>query len=127
MSLPQISDYHHLKISAYTAYTWYKEKIDKESAESGVAPARIKSHKFLFVLKKIYFAVLKKLMGQFVRKVDKVENLECLYQGDGILEKEWVTDSQCHSILQGKVSMYAKYVPIHQFFHKILGGNHFWA
>ena len=43
--------------------------------------------------------------------MDKVENLECLYQGDGILEKEWVTDSQRNSILQGKVSMYAKYVP----------------
>ena len=43
--------------------------------------------------------------------MDKVENLECLYQGDGILEKEWVTDSQCHPILQRKVSMYAKYVP----------------
>ena len=43
--------------------------------------------------------------------MDKVENLECLNQGDGILEKEWVTDSQCHSILQRKGSMHAKYVP----------------
>ena len=25
--------------------------------------------------------------------MDKVENLECLYQGYGILEEEWVTDS----------------------------------
>ena len=32
------------------------------SAECSVAHAGIKSHKFLFVLKKIYFAVLKKLM-----------------------------------------------------------------
>ena len=40
-----------------------KTCINKESAESGVAPAGIKSHKFLLVLKKIYFAVLKKLMG----------------------------------------------------------------
>ena len=36
---------------------------NKKSAESDVAPAWIKSYKFLFVLKKIYFAVLKKLMG----------------------------------------------------------------
>ena len=43
--------------------------------------------------------------------MDKVENLERLYQEGGILEKEWVTDSQCHSTLQRKVSMYAKYVP----------------
>ena len=31
--------------------------------------------------------------------MDKVENLEYLYQGYGILEKEWVIDSQCHSVL----------------------------
>ena len=49
---------------------------NKKSAESDVAPAGIKSYKFLFVLKKIYFAVFKKLMGKFVRKMDKVENLE---------------------------------------------------
>ena len=49
--------------------------INKKSAESDVAPAVIKSYKFLFVLKKIYFAVFKKLMGEFVRKMDKVENL----------------------------------------------------
>ena len=36
---------------------------NKKSAESDVAPAGIKSYKFLFVLKKIYFAVFKKLMG----------------------------------------------------------------
>ena len=47
--------------------------------------------------------------------MDIVENLECLYQGYGILEEEWVTDSQCHSVVwstvSGKVSMYAKYDP----------------
>ena len=47
--------------------------------------------------------------------MDRVENLECLYQGYGILEEKWVTDSQCHSVLgsmcQEKVSMYAKYDP----------------
>ena len=37
--------------------------INKKSAESDVAPAGIKSYKFLFVLKKIYFAEFKKLMG----------------------------------------------------------------
>ena len=37
-------------------------------------------------------------------KMDKVENLECLYQGDDILEKEWVTDSHGHSILGSTVS-----------------------
>ena len=36
---------------------------NKKSTESGVAPAGIKSHKFLFELKKIYFAVFKRLMG----------------------------------------------------------------
>ena len=36
---------------------------NKKSMESDVAPAGIKSYKFLFVLKKIYFAVFKKLMG----------------------------------------------------------------
>ena len=36
---------------------------NKKSAESDVAPAEIKSYKFLFVLKKIYFAVFKKLIG----------------------------------------------------------------
>ena len=49
---------------------------NKKSSESDVAPAGIKSYKFLFVFKKIYFAVFKKLMGYFVRKMDKVENLE---------------------------------------------------
>ena len=34
---------------------------NKKSTESGVAPAVIKSHKF-FELKKIYFAVFKRLM-----------------------------------------------------------------
>ena len=36
---------------------------NKKSAESGVAPVGIKSHKFLFELKKICFAVFKRLMG----------------------------------------------------------------
>ena len=36
---------------------------NKKSTGSDVAPAGIKSYKFLFVLKKIYFAVFKKLMG----------------------------------------------------------------
>ena len=35
----------------------------KKSAESDVASAGIMSYKFLFVLKKIYFAVFNKLMG----------------------------------------------------------------
>ena len=43
-------------------------------------------------------------MGQFVRKMDKIEHLECLYQGYGILKEEWVTDSQCHSVLGSTVS-----------------------
>ena len=46
--------------------------------------------------------------------MDKAENLECLYQGYGILEEEWVNDSQCHSVLGSTVSresMYAKYDP----------------
>ena len=38
------------------------ERKNKKSAESCVAPAGIKSHKFLFELKKIYFAVFKRLM-----------------------------------------------------------------
>ena len=37
--------------------------VNKKSTESGVAPAGIKSHKFLFELKKIYFAVFKRLMA----------------------------------------------------------------
>ena len=37
--------------------------LNKKSAESDVAPAGIKSYKFLFVLKKFYFAVFKKLIG----------------------------------------------------------------
>ena len=36
---------------------------NKKSVEIDVAPAGIKSYKFLFVLKKIYFAVFKKLIG----------------------------------------------------------------
>ena len=36
--------------------------------------------------------------------MDQVENLECLYQGYGILEEERVTDSQCHSVLGSTVS-----------------------
>ena len=36
---------------------------NKKSVESDIAPAGIKSYKFLFVLKNIYFAVFKKLMG----------------------------------------------------------------
>ena len=45
--------------------------------------------------------------------MDKVENLECLSQGYGILE-EWVTDSVTQSLgplFHGKVSMYVKYDP----------------
>ena len=38
-------------------------KNNKKSTESDVAPAGIKSYKFLFVLKKIYFAVFEKLIG----------------------------------------------------------------
>ena len=66
-------------------------------------------------------------MGYCERKLNKVENLECLYQEDGILEEDWVTDSQCHSILQGKVSMYAKNVPNPSILSQDIGGNHFWA
>ena len=40
-----------------------KSRKNKKSAESDVAPAGIKSYKFLFALKKIYFAVFKKLIG----------------------------------------------------------------
>ena len=36
--------------------------------------------------------------------MDKIENLECLYQGYGILEEEWVADSQCHLVLGSIVS-----------------------
>ena len=42
--------------------------------------------------------------------MDKVENLECLYQGYGILEEEWVTDNQCHSVLGSIVSGKCWYV-----------------
>ena len=42
---------------------YWISKLHKKSAESDVAPAGIKSYKFLFVLKKIYFAVFKKLIG----------------------------------------------------------------
>ena len=45
-------------------------------------------------------------MGLFVRKMGTVENLECLYQGYGILEEEWVTDSVTlflGPLFQGKV------------------------
>ena len=80
---------------------------NKESAESGVTPAGIKSHKFLFELKKN--AAFKRLMALFVRKMDKVENLECLYQGYGILEEELVIGSQRHSVIWFPVCLYAKY------------------
>ena len=82
----------------------HNKQENKKSAKSGVTPAGIKSHKFLFELKNIYFAVFKRLMGEFVTKMDKVENLKYLYQGYSILEKEWVTDSQCHSVLGSTVS-----------------------
>ena len=78
-----------------------KQDQNKKSAQSGVAPAGIKSHKFLFELKKIYFA---EIDGVVCNKMDKVENLECLYQGYGILKEEWVLDSQCHSVLGSAVS-----------------------
>ena len=42
--------------------------------------------------------------------MDKVENWECLYQGYGILEEEWVTQF-LGPLFQGKVSMFAKYDP----------------
>ena len=38
-------------------------ETNKKSAESSVAPAGIKSHKFFVELKKNYFAVFKRLMG----------------------------------------------------------------
>ena len=41
----------------------YDDYFNKKSAESDVAPAGIKSYNFLFVLKKFYFAVFKKLIG----------------------------------------------------------------
>ena len=40
----------------------------------------------------------------------KVKNLECLYQGHGTLEEEWVTDSQCHSVFGSTVSEESWYV-----------------
>ena len=49
-------------------------------------------------------------MGLFVRKMDTVENLECLHQGYGMLEEEWVTDSQCHSVFGSTVSGESWYV-----------------
>ena len=42
-------------------FLWWSK--NKKSVESDVAPVGIKSYKFLFVLKKIYFSVFKKLMG----------------------------------------------------------------
>ena len=49
----------------YPKRMFYEDiRKNKKSAESDVAPAGIKSYKFLFVLKKIYFAVF---------KIDKLE------------------------------------------------------
>ena len=61
--------------------------------------------------------------------MDKVENLECLYQGYGILEEEWVNDSRCHSVFGStasgeKLACMQTMIQINQFFHKILGGHH---
>ena len=56
--------------------------------------------------------------------MDKVENLECLYQGYGILEEKWVTDSQWTHYFRGKLVCMQNMIQIHQFFHKILGGHH---
>ena len=39
-----------------------------------------------------------------VRKMDKVGNLECLYQGYDILDKELETDSQYYSAFVSTVS-----------------------
>ena len=47
----------------YPQHMFLSRNKNKKSAESDVAPAGIKSYKFLFVLKKIHFAVFKKLMG----------------------------------------------------------------
>ena len=51
-------DFIHVNSTVGGKYYKYKK-----SAESDVAPAGIKSYKFLFVLKQIYFAVFKKLIG----------------------------------------------------------------
>ena len=37
--------------------------------------------------------------------MDKVENLEYVYQACGILEEECVTNSQCHSVLGSRVKL----------------------
>ena len=75
MSLKDIHD-HFIKTLGYEppSYSQVKKwaaeirragsgEDNKKSVESDVAPVGIKSYKFLFVLKKIYFAVFKKLMG----------------------------------------------------------------
>ena len=72
-------------LSGSTLFTCrdFYAKYNKKSAESGVAPAGIKSHKFLFVLKKNLFCSIQEIGGLVCKKMDKVENLECLYQGYG--------------------------------------------
>ena len=49
---------------------------NKKSTESDVAPAGIKSYKFLFILKKKLFCSIQETDGLVLRKMDKVENLE---------------------------------------------------
>ena len=77
---------------------------NKKTTESGVAPAGIKSHKILFELEKNQFCSIQKIEGLVCKKNGQSRKLECLYQGYGILDEDWVTDSQCHSVLGSTVS-----------------------
>ena len=54
---------HFREIIVFFPFAIFPQVLHKKSAESSVGPAGIKSHKFLFELKKIYLAVFKRLMG----------------------------------------------------------------
>ena len=57
--------YNSLTFASNCNYLSFK---NKKSAESGVAPAGIKSHKFLFVLKKNLFCGIQEIDGLVCKK-----------------------------------------------------------
>ena len=81
-----------------------KIRKNKTSAESGVAPARIKSHKFLFELKKNLLCSIQETDGLVCKKNRQSRKFGMPLSGIWYLEEEWVTDSQCHSVLGSNVS-----------------------
>ena len=79
-----------------------KNYNEQEIRRKWYASAGIKSHKFVFELKKNLFC--QEIDELVCKKNGQTRKIGISLLGYGILEEEWVTDSQCHSVLGSTVS-----------------------